>query len=58
MFCLFLLAKYIPVSRKNGGQKQEWRYPTACVGSYFIPDENIHISNLFAKLQHAKAPES
>ena len=41
MFCLFLLAKYIPVSRKNGGQKQEWRYPTACVGSYFIPDENI-----------------
>ena len=29
------------MSRKNGGQKQEWRYPTACVGSYFIPDENI-----------------
>ena len=27
---------------KNGGQKQEWRYPAACVGSYFIPDENIH----------------
>ena len=46
------------MSRKNGGQKREWRYPTACVGSYFIPDANIHISNLFAKLQHAKAPES
>ena len=26
---------------KNGGQKPEWRYPTACVGSYFIPDKNI-----------------
>ena len=37
----FLLAKYTPMSRKNGGQKWEWRYPTACVGSYFIPDENI-----------------
>ena len=37
----FLLAKYTPMSRKNGGQKREWRYPTACVGSYFIPDENI-----------------
>ena len=40
-FVYFLLAKYTPMSRKNGGQKQEWRYPTACVGSYFIPDENI-----------------
>ena len=39
-FVYFLLAKYTPVSRKNGGQKREWRYPTACVGSYFIPDEN------------------
>ena len=37
----FLLAKYTPMSSKNGGQKREWRYPTACVGSYFIPDENI-----------------
>ena len=37
----FLLAKYTPMARKNGGQKREWRYPTACVGSYFIPDENI-----------------
>ena len=37
----FLLAKYIPVSHKNGSQKQEWRYPTACVGSYFIADKNI-----------------
>ena len=41
MFCLFLLAKYTPMSRKNGSQKREWRYPTACVGSYFIPDKNI-----------------
>ena len=40
-FVYFLLAKYTPMSRKNGGQKREWRYPTACVGSYFIPDENI-----------------
>ena len=40
--CLFFISKiYFTVSRKNGGQKQEWRYPTACVGSYFIPDENI-----------------
>ena len=37
----FLLAKYTPTSRKTGGQKWEWWYPTACVGSYFIPDENI-----------------
>ena len=37
----FLLAKYTPMSRKNGGQKREWRYPSACVGSYFIPDKNI-----------------
>ena len=42
----FLLAKYTPMSRKNGGQKWEWRYPTACVGSYFIPDENIQTYNL------------
>ena len=40
-FVYFLLAKYIPMSHKNGGQKREWRYLTACVGSYFIPDENI-----------------
>ena len=40
-FVYFLLAKYTPMSRKNGGQKREWQYPTACVGSYFIPDENI-----------------
>ena len=33
--------KIILFSCKNGGQKPEWRYPTACVGSYFIPDENI-----------------
>ena len=38
-FCL--LAKYIPVSCKYGGQKWEWRYPAVCVGSYFIADENI-----------------
>jgi len=42
MFCIFFISKlYITMSRKNGGQKWEWRYPTACVGSYFIPDENI-----------------
>ena len=29
------------MSSKNGGQKRDRRYPTACVGSYFIPDENI-----------------
>ena len=29
------------MTRKNGGQKRERQYPTACVGSYFIPDENI-----------------
>ena len=40
-FVYFLLAKYIPISHKNGRQKQEWRYPTACVGSFFIPDENM-----------------
>ena len=40
-FVYLLLAKYIPVSLKSGGQKWEWRYPTACVGSYFIPDKNI-----------------
>ena len=57
----FLLAKYIPMSHKNGGQKWNGNTPsTACVGSYFIPDKNIptYISNLFAKLQHAKAPGS
>ena len=41
VFFIFLLAKYTPMSCKNGGQKWEWRYPTACVGSYFILDENI-----------------
>ena len=40
-FVYFLLAKYTPMSRKNGDQKQEWRYTTACVESYFMPDENI-----------------
>ena len=40
-FVYFLLPKYIPVSWKYGGQKQEWRYPSVCVGSYFIADENI-----------------
>ena len=43
-FVYLLLAKYTPkspMSGKNGSQKQEWRYPTVCVGSYFIPDENI-----------------
>ena len=40
-FVYFLLAKYIPMSHKNGGRKWEWRYPTACVGSYFMPDKNI-----------------
>ena len=40
-FVYFLLAKYTPMSHKNSGQKQEWLYPTACVGSYFIPDKNI-----------------
>ena len=39
---LFFISKiYTPMSRKNGGQKQEWQYPTAFVGSYFIPDKNI-----------------
>ena len=40
-FVYFLLAKYTPMSSKNAGQKREWRYPTVCVGSYFIPDKNI-----------------
>ena len=40
-FVYILLANYTPMSRKNGSQKREWQYPTACVGSYFIPDENI-----------------
>ena len=40
-FVYFLLAKYTSMSRKNGGQKWEWWYPTARVGSYFISDENI-----------------
>ena len=38
---IFLLPKYTPMSRKNGVQKREQQYPTACVGSYFITDENI-----------------
>ena len=41
IFLYFLLAKYIPMACNNGGQKREWWHPTACVGSYFIPDENI-----------------
>ena len=57
-FVYFLLAKYTPMSRKNGGQKQEWQYPTACVGSYFIPDQNIQTYLFVCILQHAKAPES
>ena len=42
-FVYFLLAKYTPMSRKNGGQKQngDTLLLHACVGSYFIPDENI-----------------
>ena len=40
-FFNFSLAKYIPMSHKNGGQKREWQYPTVCVRSYFIPDRNI-----------------
>ena len=52
----FLLAKYIPMSRKTGGQKWEWRYPTACVGSYFIPDENIQTYLICLHMQkHQKA---
>ena len=39
--CCFFISKYGPMSRKNGGQKWEWWYPTVCVGSYFIPDGNI-----------------
>ena len=41
IYFILLLAKYTPMSHKNGGQKQEWQYPTACVESYFIPDKNI-----------------
>ena len=37
MFCLFFISK-IYSWRPN---EREWRYPTACVGGYFIPDENI-----------------
>ena len=43
----FLLAKYIlpchakMAAKNRNGQKQEWQYPTAFVGSYFIPDKNI-----------------
>ena len=40
-FVYFLLAKYVPMSHKNDGQKREWRYPTVCVGGYFIQDKNI-----------------
>ena len=29
------------MSHKNGSQKRKRRYPTVCVGGYFIPDENI-----------------
>ena len=54
-FVYFLLVKYTPMSCKNGGQKWEWRYPTACVGTR---QKYSDISNLFEKLQHAKAPES
>ena len=39
---LFFISKiYSHVTQWVGSQKREWRYPTACVGSYFIPDENI-----------------
>ena len=58
-FVYFLLAKYTPMSRKNGGQKREWRYPTARVWKLLHTRRKYSdISNLFAKLQHAKAPES
>ena len=47
------------MSRKNGGQKWEWRYPTASVGSYFIPDENIQTYLIYLQIcnmqKHQKA---
>ena len=46
---IFLLAKYTPMSRKNDGQKREWRYPTACVGSYFMATTKIRETNLTKK---------
>ena len=41
MFCLFFISKIYSHVTQNGGQKRKWWYPTACVGSFFIPDENI-----------------
>ena len=41
VFLLFLLAKYTPMSRKNGAQKREWQYPITCVGICYIADQNI-----------------
>ena len=41
LFIFFSKIIYTPMSHKNGGQKWEWRYPTAFVGSYFRPDKNI-----------------
>ena len=40
-FAYFFISKIYSRVTKNVGQKREWRYPTACVGSYFIPDKNI-----------------
>ena len=56
MFCLFFISKrYIPMSRKNGGQKREWQYPTACVGSHFIPDQNIQTYLFVCKVATCKS---
>ena len=61
---IFLLAKYSPMSHKNGGQKWEWQYPKYCLCWKLLhtrqkySDIYVYISNLFAKLQHAKAPGS
>ena len=38
--CFFISKIYSHVTQK-WWPKMEWRYPTACVGSYFISDENI-----------------
>ena len=41
VFIFFISKIYSHVTQKWRPLKREWRYPTACVGSYFIPDENI-----------------
>ena len=59
MFCLFFISKiYSHVMQKWWPKMRMAILFTACVGSYLIPDKNIQTSNLFAKLQHAKVPES